>query len=214
LLDHLGLPTVTLGGASGGGGFAVAAAVAHPQRVTRLLLVSAGVPAPRAALAGMSGQVRTMLFLADRAPRLAGRLLAASVSADLDSAPARWARRRMPAGDRQVFEDPGWRSRLAEDFAEALRQGPAAAVQDLRLARRDPSGAEVGRLRVETVLLHGTEDTNAPIALARWAAAQVPGARLVELPGAGHLSTLEQPGLILELVRPPRREAGPAAGRR
>jgi pimeloyl-ACP methyl ester carboxylesterase len=200
LLDHLGLAAVTLAGASGGGGFAVAAAVAHPDRVRRLLLLSAAMPAPRSALRGMAPQVRALLFLSAHAPRVAGRLLAASVSADLDAPAARWARRRMPAGDRRLFEDPGWRARFAEDFAEALRQGPGAAVADLALPHRNPGGAEVDRLRVDTVLVHGTDDVNAPIGFARWVAAQVPTARLVELEGAGHLSALEQPDRILRWV--------------
>ncbi len=41
LLDHLRLPTATLCAASGGGSFAVAAALAHPERFERLILVSA-----------------------------------------------------------------------------------------------------------------------------------------------------------------------------
>jgi pimeloyl-ACP methyl ester carboxylesterase len=200
LLDHLGLEAVTLGGASGGGGFAVAAALAHPDRVRRLLLVSAAMPAPRSARGGLGVRGRALLFLAAHAPRVAGKLLAASVSADLDAPAARWARRRMPAGDRRLFDDPGWRARFTEDFAEALRQGPGAAVDDLAIHRRNPRGAEVDRLKVDTVLLHGTGDVNAPIGLARWAAAQVPGARLVELEGAGHLSVLEQPELLLRWV--------------
>jgi pimeloyl-ACP methyl ester carboxylesterase len=205
LLDHLGLPVVTLGGASAGGGFAVAAAVAHPRRVARLLLVSAAVPAPRPALRGMAPQVRAVLVLAEHAPRLAGRLLAASVQVGQDSAAARWARRRMPAGDRRVLDDPAWRARLTEDFTEALRQGPAAAVEDLRAYRLDPAGADVRRLTVDTVLLHGTDDVNAPIGLARWVASRVPGSRLVELPGAGHLSALEEPGLLLRETTAPLR---------
>ena len=200
LFDRLGLATVTLAGASGGGGFAVAAALTHPQRVRRLLLVSAAVPAPPEALHGMSATVRAILSLARHAPWLAGRLLAAQVSVDLDSRFARWGRRAMPPSDRRLFEDPEWRGRLQEDFREALRQGPGAAVHDLAVGQRGLAEATVADLAVETVVLHGSDDVNVPIGLARWVAGQVPGARLIELPGAGHLSALERPELVLDLV--------------
>jgi pimeloyl-ACP methyl ester carboxylesterase len=200
LLDHLGLSTVTLGGASGGGGFAVAVALAHPESIRRLLLVSAAVPAPRSALSGMSTAVRAILWLARHAPWLAGRLLAAQVSVDLDSRVARWGRRAMPPSDRRLFDDPQWRARLQEDFREGLRQGAQAAVGDLVAGQRGIADVQVADLTVDTVLVHGSDDVNVPIGLARWVRSQVPTARLIELSGAGHLSAFEQPAVVLDLV--------------
>jgi len=43
-------------------------------------------------------------------------------------------------------------------------------------------------IRVPTLLLHGTEDAIVPIEAARYMAEQIPGAQLVEIPGAGHLA--------------------------
>jgi pimeloyl-ACP methyl ester carboxylesterase len=200
LLDHLAVPTSAVGGASGGGSFAVAAALALPQRVSRLLLISAAVPAPRSALRGMAAPVRLLLFLAVHAPWLAERVMTAQGSADLESPMARWATRRMPAGDRRLFEDPGWRTGFQEDFREALRQGGGAAVRDLVVGQRGAREAAVADLAVDTVLVHGTDDTNVPIGLARWIAAQVPSARLTEIPGGGHLSPLAEPEVILDEV--------------
>jgi pimeloyl-ACP methyl ester carboxylesterase len=199
LLDHLSLSTVTLCGVSGGGGPALAAAVAHPQRFDRLILVSAGMPVPPAAREGMALPVRLLLSLARYAPRLTGRLLAAQLSADPDSALSRAGTRFMPTSDRRVFEAPEWRRQFEEDFSEALRQGPGAAVRDLALGARPPS-VDLTDLTVETVLLHGTQDVNVPVSIARWVAGQVPSARLIEQPGAGHLFSLEQPQLIFEWV--------------
>ena len=105
----------------------------------------------------------------------------------------------MPAADRRVFDDPTWRAAFTDDFREALRQGPAAAVQDLALGR-GALGADLVDLSVETVLLHGVDDGNVPIGITRWLAAQVPSSRLIEVPGAAHLFTLQRPELILELV--------------
>jgi pimeloyl-ACP methyl ester carboxylesterase len=105
----------------------------------------------------------------------------------------------MPAADRRVFDDPSWRAHFAEDFAEALRQGPSAAVHDLA-AGRGPFALDLSRLSVDTVMLHGVEDVNAPIGIARWFTAQVRSSRLIEFPGSGHLFTLERPEVILDLT--------------
>ncbi|MFD2094303.1 alpha/beta fold hydrolase [Blastococcus deserti] len=202
LLDHLELPVVTLCGVSGGGGFALAAALAHPERFGRLILVSAGLPVPRAARRGMALPVRLLLFLARYAPGLTGRLLAAQLSADPDSQLSRAGKRFMPASDRRLLDAPEWRRWFDEDFREALRQGPGAAVHDLAMSRA-PLGADPADLAVDTVLLHGTEDVNVPVGIARWLAAQAPAARLIEQPGSGHLFSLERPQLIFEWVGRP-----------
>jgi pimeloyl-ACP methyl ester carboxylesterase len=200
LLDHLQLPTVTLCGVSGGGGFALAAACAHPGRFERLILVSAALPVPRVARRGMALPVRLLLFLARYAPGITGRLLAAQLSADPDSAVGRAGRRFMPISDRRLLDAPEWRQRFDEDFREALKQGPAAAVHDLALGS-GPLGMDPVDLTVETVLLHGARDVNVPIGIARWVAGRVPSARLVEQPQSGHLFSLERPELIFEWVR-------------
>jgi len=202
LLDQLELPTVTLCGVSGGGGFALAAAIAHPERFDRLILVSAGVPVPPAVRRGMALPVRFLLYLARFAPRVTERLLAAQLSADPDSAMSRAGKRFMPASDRQVLDAPQWRQQFDDDFREALKQGPAAAVHDLSFGTR-PLGMDLAHLTVETVLLHGTEDVNVPVGIARWVAAHVPSARLIEQPGAGHLFSLEHPELVLGWVSRP-----------
>lgn len=53
--------------------------------------------------------------------------------------------------------------------------------------------AALGRIRVPTLLLSGEKDTNAPAAMMAKTATFIPGARYVELAGAGHLGGLEQP---------------------
>ena len=202
LLDHLELPAVSLCGVSGGGGFALAAALAHPERFVRLILVAAGLPAPRAARRGMALPVQLLLLLARYAPGITGRLLAAQLSADPDSAVSRAGKRFMPTSDRRLLDAPEWRRQFDDDFREAMRQGPAAAVHDLALGR-GPLGVDPADLTVETVLLHGTEDVNVPVGIARWVAAHVPSARLLEQRGSGHLFSLERPHLIFEWVGRP-----------
>jgi pimeloyl-ACP methyl ester carboxylesterase len=184
--------------ASGGGGFALAAAIAHPERFARLIMVSAGLPVSGAARRGMALPVR-LLLLARYAPGFTRRLLSAQLSADPNSAMSRAGTRFMPTSDRRFLDDPEWRRRFDEDFREAMKQGPGAAVHDLALGG-GPLGVDPADLTVETVLLHGTEDVKVPIGIARWLAALVPSVRLIEQRGSGHLFSLEQPQLIFEWV--------------
>jgi pimeloyl-ACP methyl ester carboxylesterase len=43
-------------------------------------------------------------------------------------------------------------------------------------------------VRVPTLILHGSEDTILPVEVAHFMAARIPTARVVEMPGVGHLS--------------------------
>jgi pimeloyl-ACP methyl ester carboxylesterase len=43
-------------------------------------------------------------------------------------------------------------------------------------------------VRVPTLILHGSEDTIVPLEVARYMASHIPSARVVEIPGAGHLA--------------------------
>ena len=53
--------------------------------------------------------------------------------------------------------------------------------------------AHLARIRVPSLVLSGSKDTNAPAAMMAKMAAQIPGAVYTELVGAGHLANLEQP---------------------
>jgi 3-oxoadipate enol-lactonase len=46
---------------------------------------------------------------------------------------------------------------------------------------------------VRTLVMVGSEDTVYPPAMARDIARRIPGAKLVEIEGAGHLSNLDRP---------------------
>jgi len=54
---------------------------------------------------------------------------------------------------------------------------------------------------VPTLILHGTEDTTVPPDAARWMAKRIPGAQLVELPGAGHLHFASDTPMVHAEVR-------------
>jgi 3-oxoadipate enol-lactonase len=54
--------------------------------------------------------------------------------------------------------------------------------------------AALKRIDVPTLVLSGSRDTNAPAPMMAKMASYIPGARYVEIAGAGHLVNLEQPG--------------------
>jgi pimeloyl-ACP methyl ester carboxylesterase len=60
--------------------------------------------------------------------------------------------------------------------------------------------AELGRLAVPTLVIAGTNDAVTPIGDSREIAELVPGARLEELPGAGHMLMLERADEVDKLI--------------
>lgn len=65
--------------------------------------------------------------------------------------------------------------------------------------------AQLAAIRVPTLVIVGDEDTLTPPAIARDMAAAIPGARLVVIERAGHLSNIEQPAafnaVLLDFLR-------------
>ncbi|NJD20119.1 MAG: alpha/beta fold hydrolase [Gemmatimonadetes bacterium] len=75
--------------------------------------------------------------------------------------------------------------------AQADAEGVARAQEAMR--ERPDSFPRLGEIRVPTLVIVGEEDTLTPPAEARRIADGVKEARLVVLPGAGHLANLEKP---------------------
>jgi pimeloyl-ACP methyl ester carboxylesterase len=60
--------------------------------------------------------------------------------------------------------------------------------------------AGLGAVSVPTTVVVGSRDVLTPPRLGRGIAAAVPGARLVEVPGAGHMLPYEEPDLLADLI--------------
>jgi len=88
------------------------------------------------------------------------------------------------------------------DLVERLRriitrQKPETVEADLQAMRDRPdSRAELPQLRLPTLVVVGEADTLTPPADSQAMASAIPGARLVTLPGAGHLTPMERPGAV------------------
>lgn len=86
--------------------------------------------------------------------------------------------------------------------AIALRQPQAGIVGALRAMRdRSDSTALLAGIDVPVLVVHGAEDEVTTAATARVMAGRIPGARYVEVPGAGHVAPLEQPDRVTAALR-------------
>lgn len=172
LLDELKLERVALGGLSMGGYVAFAFLGRYADRVGALILADTRAGADtedgrkaRYENAALAEQEGAGAI----AERLLPKLLAATTPA------------RQPEVVRAVRE-------------MILSTPPAGIARALRgMAARPDSTPLLGAIRVPALILVGEEDTLTPPAESEAMAKAIPGAALVRIAGAGHLSNLEQP---------------------
>ena len=173
LLDELRLPgPVALGGLSMGGYVALAFARRHAARLRALIL--ADTRAEPDDEAGRANRDRLITFAADNpAGAVLEQMLPKLVSA------------------RTLAQRP---EVVAEVRAIAQAQAPAGIIGALRgLRDRPDAGPALGAIAVPTLVLVGSDDALTPPSMAEKLARGIPGARLVTIEGAGHLSNLERP---------------------
>ena len=83
-------------------------------------------------------------------------------------------------------------------FVDYLRFGSSpGTLEALHRMNREIDVREVlPAVRVPSLILHGSEDTIVPLEVARYMASRMPSARVVEIPGAGHLAFGKPAALI------------------
>lgn len=175
-LDAVDIPSATLCGHSLGGAVAVHFAARFPERVRRLVLVSAG---------GLGREVHPVLRAASRplAP-VALRLV-------LHPRLVRWYARPVLHRTLRLTPDNLTNLRRAQRAlgAEESRAAFFAALRGV-IDRNGQRGSflEMRTLaeHVPTMLVWNEKDPVIPVAHARAAHEQLPGSRLVVFPGAGH----------------------------
>ena len=144
--------------------------------------------------------------------RVATLILAGSYAGWKGSLPAEEVRARLEgvrkmlaAGER--YDPPGlFAGEPPAEFADLLEEmtasaRPASLSAQLSVMAHADQRDLLPRIGVATLLIWGDSDTRSPLSVARQFQDAIPHAELVVIPGAGHLSNLEQPGAFDEAVR-------------
>jgi pimeloyl-ACP methyl ester carboxylesterase len=196
LLDELKVTRATLIGHSLGGAIVQSVALAHPERVERLVLIGGSLVARSQKL-----DLATVLFLVPglgewlynrlrRDPEAAYRSLEAYYSA-LD---------RLPEADRaflfQRVNERVWSDGQRRAFLSTLRHlARSLPAQQRELPDR------LSRLALPTVVVWGELDRINSVENGRAVAELQPGARLAVVPGAGHNVHQEHPEAVLAALQ-------------
>ena len=201
-IDEVVGEPVTLMGNSMGGHISVLVAAAHPEQVTRLVLVDPAVPGvhvrrPEPAMLGMMaalsvpGLAETLL---DRRARSLGpeglvKATLALVCAD----PSRVSRDVVDAHVQLTRE----RATLGGQNNRALLQ----ATRSIGLRMADPRfWLKARTVKAPTLVIHGELDHVIPLAAATELVRRVPGWKLKVLEGVGHVPMMETPNLLMDVV--------------
>src|SRR5436305_2882229 len=180
LMDTLGMQSAILCGLSMGGYAAFAFLHKYPQRVAGLILADTrpGADTPEAQAnrenVAQIAETQGTGAIADlQVPRLLSE----------------YTRQHHPEVE----------IRVRQMIEAATVQGTAAASRGM--ARRADSTELLAGITCPTLVIVGEQDALTPPSVAQEYAAQIPGAQLVVITNAGHLSNLEQPEAFLQAVR-------------
>lgn len=178
VLDALDVEAAHLVGLSMGGGIAQRLAAQHPDRVATITLIATS-PA-----GGRTGDAT----LSPPAPRAVAAFEAPADEPDWDDRAAVVAHLlegERPFAGSEGFDDARVRA-LLTSMVERTTDVRAAATNHLAVADGPSEPFHLADIDVPTLVLHGTDDPMFPIDHGEALAAEIPGARLLRLDGAGH----------------------------
>lgn len=176
--DALELDRFVLAGNSMGGANAARFAMLDPARLAGLVLIDAGgAPVKREGGGNLAFTVLRLPVIGRLASQMAHRSL---VERSLRQSVANQAIVTPETVDRywELARLPANRAATRERFAQPWTQFTAA---------------QIGSIRVPTLIMWGRADSLVPFAAARWFRDHLPAARLVSYPGIGHLPMEEAP---------------------
>jgi class 3 adenylate cyclase len=164
VLDAVGSQRTAVFGFSEGGLMSVLFAATYPERVTALALY---------------GTFAKRIWSEDYpwAPRPDVR------AREIEQLERDWAT-RMDLDQLAPSEDDGFKQRLATYFRRSA--SPGAAVALMRMNTQIDVRDVLPSVQAPTLVMHRVGDRDVSVEEGRWIAAQIPGARYVELPGDSH----------------------------
>jgi 3-oxoadipate enol-lactonase len=188
LAEHVGMASFHLAGFSLGGLIAQGVAIAHPDRVRSLMLLST---------------------VADRTPdeqaRVRQRLKAlqeTDPNSHHDASLSRWVSEAFQA------ENP---ARIAELRRRDAENDPASYAAAYRVLAETDFGPVLGRIGAPTLVVTGAEDQGSTPRMARVMRDRIPGAKLRILPKLRHSILIEAPAVVAGVMLDFLAEAGAPA---
>ena len=168
VMDAVGIERASLLGVSEGGSLAALFAASHPERIQSLVLLGSFAQFRRTTT---DEAFDRMIRYMDEAWGT-GKILRAFAPSKADDAALKQ-----------------WWGKF-----ERLGASPSAAIALMRINREIDISGILPSIRIPTLVLHRTKDTLISVEGGRELAAGIPGARLVELPGADHLFFVDDAG--------------------
>lgn len=187
LLDSLGIARTAIVGLSLGGRIAVDFAIAHPERVDRLVLLAPGVSGyPWSA--GDTTWTRAMEHAIE--------------ARDTAAITELWLR--------TTFMSPAMANPAIAPRVRELSLANSGAFLRARMGRElePPAWQRLRELQTPTLVVVGTSDDPDIRTIVDSIARQAPHARELVVPDAGHMLNMERPELILQAIRDFLRSAG------
>ena len=176
VLDATGTAVASLVGASAGTHTSVHVAVAHPERVRRLVLVAPPMDLPGVEPANREDALPDEPDWITEYPAF-----------------VRWF-------IRTAFPEPGCETTIDEIVAIGLEADLAMLLQQAEEADWDEAPRRLGYVACPTLVLHGTNDATLAVAPVEAVAAAIPDAELRLLDGLGHRPDISRPDVVNPLL--------------
>jgi proline iminopeptidase len=191
--ESSGIARVTLLGHSWGAGLAALYAIAHPDRIERLLLVGPMPPRAEPYMTAFSQTLQSRFTDADRAA-MAEASARRQKAADADAQDA--CRAYYAVFIKGYLHRPAAAARIRGDLCAA----PAAALRNFSNINRSIMGSlgafdlrpQLAAIKVPALVIHGASDP-IPMASAREWAASLSDGRLLVIEQSGHFPFVERP---------------------
>jgi pimeloyl-ACP methyl ester carboxylesterase len=178
LVLKMGVSRFALAGNSMGGGIALSYAMAHPDKLTALVLVDAGgAPDAKPSSLPIGFRIARMPVINRLAEVITPRsLIEKSV--------------RQTVSNQAIVDD-----KMVDRYWDLLLYPGNRRATGLRFStlRKQTNEKAVAAIKIPTLILWGEEDKLIPVSAGRWFAKTIPGSTLITYPGIGHIPMEETP---------------------
>ena len=189
LLDHLCIERVIVWGISGGGAYCCILARDLSDRIAGVLTVCGMMPPTREEHAASKLFIKLGVFFA-KLPKILSFPLFRAIYSNMAKSNTEEARLKMlkvlPEESRQDALDLHLFHFMALSGESNRSAGPAGARQEMQLYAVDASTFDFGMIHTPFTIMHGEEDVNVPVSIARRVEAAIPQSKAIYFPGEAH----------------------------